>query len=457
MKKINRLLPLLAIILSSCNGMKNNIVINDNNDDNPITINEGKPFRYTPAEEEIIVINQPGLEVFSIEVINIPETGIKACCWNDYGIKLRVTYNDSSTKDFDFKEKHIPIPSRHYLGEVGHHNIEIALNGIITKFGFDIYRNPDFAGFHVQFVNSRDSQILHEYDVGYYQNAVYPGILPGNQTVDEEHISRFARWDYPLEYIHQDMVFTTVYRNEEKRFYGDIPMTGDPVVMKSVKDGDNYSVLAYLGRIHNAALYSGEIHRHVMGQTGETLGFRGIDNYSNDWNELNESILNYGINYQYNPTYTSYLFGSNGPFTNNPNFLNNFETIYGSLSSKSVLLDTGSLVDTAVAEPYENCYYKARNYLSSTKTIEDEDETGYYRIAVTCHFDIYVSMTFAKVGTDKYSFIGNSKYIYSPVLQKAGCVLQYSTSGKFINTFEKKVTFSNEKIYNIANGLDWGN
>lgn len=461
MKKLTILLPFACLLLSSCGCSKNTPVIDEDNKVNEeepsIIVEESQPFRYTPLEEELIVVDQDGLEVFEIEVIDIPRDGIKACSWDDYDIKLRVHYNDGSTQDYPFKEKHIPLASRHYLGELGHHNIEIIVNGHTAKFGFDIFDNPDFHGYNVQFVNSRTSEVIYEDVVGYYKNARYPGVLPEDKVVDEEHISRFAHWDYPLEYVHQDMVYTTVFRNEEKRLYGDIPMDGGPILIKQVKQDYEISALVYLGRVHNAPVYASEVHQHTQGETGETIGFRAISNYSNDWNHLNESILNNAIQYQYNPTYNSYLYGSNGPFTNNPNFLSNFETIYDPIYSRSVHMDDGLLIDTSISEPYDNCYNKARSYLTYTKDIQDNDETGYYRIAVTCHFDIYTSMTFKSMGNGKYAFVGNAKWVYAPVLQKATVSLEFSEQADFVNTFAKKVTFSNEQLYNIANELDWGN
>ena len=84
-------------------------------------------WSYKAANEEAIIVTKDTVEVSSIEVRGIPKTGIKVACFDEYEIYLDVLYNDASTESIRLLEKHIPIKYRHYLGEVGHHSISLAV------------------------------------------------------------------------------------------------------------------------------------------------------------------------------------------------------------------------------------------------------------------------------------------------------------------------------------------
>ena len=118
------------------------------------------------------------------------------------------------------------------------------------------------------------------------------------------------------------------------------------------------------------------------------------------------------------------------------------------------MLEDG-LVDTSVAASFSNCYATAESYLTYTKTIEDNAESGYYRIALTMSFDVYVSTTFTKLTDNRYKLEAGAKFIFAPVIQTKAVRLEFSETSSFDNPHKKQLTFSTGNLYNVANNLDW--
>ena len=447
MKKLSLLILLIPTLLLGCS--------------NNIKTSKQDPlfgFTYTAAEEVAIDVSRPGVEVVSVEVINIPDSGIKIADWDNSNIKFHVSYNDSTTEDFDFLVKHIPLDQRHYLGEIGHHNIELLINGISTKFGFNIIKNPDFTGYRCTFNDSYSEGTVYETTVGYYQTVTYEGPSFPYHAVGTEYIRSFIGWDYPLTNVHQDMVYNSVYRDTEKRFYGDSVKEGESHVVSTYADESDGAihVLTYLGRVHRAAFNYSETIYHERGDESVELSFQDIKMFNERWEQLNKNIVNYGLHYSFDNTTGQYLFGSNNALTNAPTFLSAFESIYPQVSYTTTL-DNDFEITTSSYPNYATVYGMARDHIDETKTVGTNLETGYYRLAIVANFDAFVSVSFKKLANGKYSLEKNSKYMFAPVTTSIDVIAQFSETEDFINTFDKKVEFSNTMLYNIAVGLDWGN
>ena len=414
-------------------------------------------FVYTAAEEVPIDVKKEGCEILYINIANIPSEGIKVAKWDDYNIKFDVTYSNGTTDQFPFLTKHFPISSRHFLGEVGHHNLEMMVNGFTTKVGFDIIKNPEFNGYDCVFIDSRDGNVIYKTTVGYYKNVVYEGEIPANQEKDKEIINTFVGWNYPLEYVHQNMVYTTHYRDVEKRFFGiGVSPTDNPVV-STVKEDSSIFALGYLGRVLSVPINYGKTIYHIKGEEeSENLHFNKINPYSDIWNETNQSIFDNTLNYSFNSDAAQYLLGNNGSFTNNPTFLADFESMY-EITTKLMLLENGLMVYTSTNPSFKLCYDWVRNAASESKYLLANDDTGYYRLALTCSFDIYVSLEFEKLNSDKYKLSGNSKLFFSPLEDSVYLRRQFSENEEFGNYFNHKINYSNETFLNIAKSLDWGN
>lgn len=414
-------------------------------------------FVYTEVEEVPIDVKKEGCEILYINIANIPSTGIKATKWDDYNIKFDVSYSNGTSEQFPFLTKHFPVSSRHYLGEVGHHNIELIVNGITTKAGFDIVKNPDFNGYKCIFKDSRDGQVKYETTVGYYKTAVYGGEALPNQEKDNDIVNTFAGWNYPLEHVHQDMIYTGHYRDMEKRFYARGVVENANPVIATHKEENTQFALAYLGRACAVSISAGDTIYHQKGDTAvNDLHFNSITPYSNIWNETNKSIFANSLNYSFDAIAAQYLLCTNASFNNNPTFLSGFESMYNVLS-KSIQLEDGSTIQTSTNPSFKKCYDEAENALNETKGILSNDDTGYYRIALTCSFDIFVSLEFEKLNNDKYRLNGTSEFYFSPVDNTTYVRKQYSEDGTFGNYFNQAINYSNDTLLKIAKSLDWGN
>ena len=459
MKKVLKLLPILLFCVAAVGCSKNKgqtsttISSSSNSEEPPVTI---EPFVYQEIEEAPIDVKKEGCEILYINVINIPSEGIKVAKWDDYNIKFDVTYSDSTTQQFPFLTKHFPVSSRHFLGEVGHHNIELVVNNSTTKFGFDVIKNPDFPGYDCVFVDSRTGEQIYKTVVGYYKTATFGGTIPADENKNYDVINTFVGWNYPLEYVHQNMVYTTHYRDVEKRYYGNGVATTENPVISVVDKNDSKFALAYLGRVYAVPINYSETVYHVEGEDSVNLHFNDINPYSEIWNEANQSIFDNTLKYSFNASAAQYLYGNNNSFSANPTFLSNFESMY-TINTHLMLLDNGLMVYTSTNPSFKMCYDYAEDTLSESKYVNSYDDTGYYRLAVTCTFDIYVSLEFKKLSNDKYSLNGTSELLFSPVDDSVFIRKQYSDNGVFGNYFGKTINYSNETFLNIARTLDWGN
>ena len=455
MKKVLKLLPILlfCITATGCRGGKAKTPSSEP-EEPPFGT---EPFVYQEIEEVPIDVKKEGCEILYINIVNIPATGIKVACWDEYNIKFDVTYNDTTTEQFPFLTKHFPVSSRHYLGELGHHNIEMVVNNTTTKFGFDIIKNPDFNGYDCVFIDSRTGEQIYKTVVGYYKTAVFGGDVPANIDKEHEVINTFVGWNYPLQYVHQNMVYTTHYRDIEKRFYGNGVHQEENPVISTVNKDDSKFVLAYLGRVCAVPInYGGTIY-HVKGEESNNLHFKKINPYSEMWNEANQSIFNNTLKYSFNASAAQYLFGNNSSFNANPTFLSNFDSMYTVGGAQLMRLDNGLMVYISNNPGFKKCYDYAAETAGESKYINSYDDTGYYRLALTVTFDIYVSLEFKKLSNDKYSLNGASEFFFAPVDNSVFIRKQYSENGVFGNYFNKTINYSNETFLNIARSLDWGN
>ena len=456
MKKYNFLVLLIPALLCACGPNKEGQT--NKGENKPSNSFVMPAFTFKDAEEVAINITKPGIEVTNVEVINIPDSGIKVADWDNCNIKLHVSYNDNTSEDFPFLVKHFPIETRHYLGELGHHNIEIAINNHSTVFGFNVVRNPDFKGYRCQFYDAYVQGQVYETTVGYYQNVTYAGQELPDHVVGTEFLRTFIGWDYPLDNIHQDMIFGSVYRDTEKRFYGDSVKEGQSHLVSTYKDEDSgtYNVLAYLGRVHRVALNYGETIYHKHGDEQVDLSLQDLSFYNQRWEQLNKDILGYGLRYNFDNTAGQYLFGSNTGFGQGTTFLSAFESMYEQ-TSYTTTLDSGLAVTTSNYPNYATVYAMASDHKADTVTVLSELETGYYRAAVVANFDVYVSVNISKLANGKFELSPNSKFMFSPIITSVDVIAQFSETEDFINTYDKKVEYSNKMFYDIALGLNWGN
>ena len=451
MKKLFALLPIL--LLASCTGSNISTSTSENTPTVPASFEN---WSYTEPEEEAIVVSKEGVEISSLEVIDVPSEGIKVACWNDHDIKLKVLYSDNSTETIRILEKHIPIEYRHFLGEVGHHTITLVVNASIVNFGFDIIQNKEFHGYTCAFFDYRSgvAEQLYSTTVGYYASVSYGGDPIKSKVIDQDTTEQFIGWDHSLNYINQDMIYKAQFRDTLKRFYGDNIKSEKDMLITSNKKDNQYRALSYVGRLHAVPINYGESIFHNQGSHNDDLSFTALNPYGVKWAEMNKNIVKYGIHYTYKANYGTYVYNTAGAFGEAATILNNFESYYD-VASKSKTLETDELIDTSISSSFETCYTLSEANIKETKSIDDNAESGYYRIALTMSFDVYISTTFTKVTDNRYNLEAGAKFIFSPIGQTKAVRLDFSEDNSFANPFEKQLTFSTENLYNIANSLEW--
>ena len=464
MKKAKYLFMLLPLMLSACSaatneesssqrgplGEKNTPITESTNTPSAPEI----PFVYEALEEVPIIVDKDGLEIISIDVANIPAEGIPVGDWNLYGICFKVTYSNGEVHYAPFLVNHFPISTRHYLGEIGHHTVTLLIHGLETTVGFDVIKNTGFHGYTCEFRGAAD-EVLYTTTVGYYQNVEYKGPEISDKRVDDETITKFVGWDYPLENVHQNMIYKPILRDTEKRFYGDSIAVDRENILSTYEDGDSIRALLYLGRVHRVAMNYSDTYYHTKGDEAKELAFRPLNPYNDTWVNLNNEIVQYGVRYSIDHNTAQYLYGSNASLTSSPSFGANFDPNY-TVTSTSTVLDDGSLVDTSILPAYQSVYDTAAEYITYTSSVASDDETGYYRLAVVTSFDIYLSVGFKRLGFNKYYVDNYAQFVCSPCGEKKALMIQYSEDGNFVNTFEKKVDFSNSTLLSVASSLEWG-
>ncbi len=467
----SKFVSLLAVLLlascSSSNKTTNEELVNANQTptetvSNPVEGSPIKPanWKYRNIEEEIINVSRENVEISSLEIRGIPEEGIEITCFDEHEIYLDVLYSDGVKESIRFLEKNIPLEFRHYLGEIGHHTISFAVAGSVVNFSFDIIKKEGFDGYTCTFLDLRDhhDEPLQVTKVGYYESVSYTGVIPENRKIDDDNTQCFIGWDNPLEYVHQDMYYIAQYRDVEKRYFGDELANLDEMLVASNKKDNVNRALSYLGRVHSVAVNYGESRYHAKDNAEEAFSFTSLNPYGIKWNEMNQNIFEDSIRYVTDPNYGSYLYGTTGAFNTSPTFLDSFESYY-EVSSKEVDIVTGynetKRVQTSINPSFSTCYSIAETNLNETRTLDSEAESGYYRLALTMSFDVYVSTSFEKITDNRYGLLKGSKFIFAPVSDSETIRLEFSENNEYRKTFEKRLNFSTKNLYDVASSLDW--
>ena len=445
MKKIIILfmsLTLIFALISCSNEKKSNNEYNEN-------LLYADPV-YEPLD---LASDNNDLFILSTDLLGVYK-GVKAAAWDDYDIKLRVKYSDYTIRDFPLKVKNIPIEMRHYLGEVGKHNILLVENKWIVSHDFEIIENPEWDGFTCEFYD-KDKKLLSTQKVGYYQEAVYNGPNISNVQEDDDFQYTFVGWNHSTKYINQDMQFQAKYEKLEKRYYASKPNNNDHVGLSALinQDGDKGSGLVYLGRVkHVAALYT-----ETKELDGEDLEFVfDLSDYNKYWNELNENIVKYAITVETDSTYDSSLYGNPYDLINNPHFALQFDTRYQYEGTKCYLEDKTD-ASLSYSDPYEKTLRRISSYVypSNIGKVSKDDIPGYYRYAIVLSYDVYLSVSFNYLGNKKYEIGSFNEFIMSPVVDTAKCTIQYSKDGTFESNFDNKLIISSKGLYYAADMISW--
>ena len=174
------------------------------------------------------------------------------------------------------------------------------------------------------------------------------------------------------------------------------------------------NALVYLGRSQCVAFYHGKTKYHERGVDTQDLKMEPLNPFNEMWNETNSNILEHGVRYIHDSNYNQIFYSSPANFVISPVFLSNFESSYPDIHSRSIYLEDGDNIEISVAAAYDSCYEKASMWDTSTHTVEKDEETGYYRLATTMDFDIFVSVGFSKLTDGRYKLEQGAKYLFAP-------------------------------------------
>lgn len=443
MKKL-KLFTLIPLIISAMMGC------NTNGNRSP-----NDKFIYSEPIYEPLNLARDEHTIMRMELLGV-YAGVKAAAWDDYDIKIRCWYDDDSMHDFPFKVVNIPLHLRHYLGEVGHHELNLYELKYVSTLDFTIIDNPDWDGYKCEFYD-KDSKYLSTQKVGFWETIEYKGKeIP--QVIDEEYVQyRFIGWNHSMEYIHQDMQFIAKYKEVEKRFFAIRPYNRDyhniSVIVED--DGRRGSTLMYLGRVKRVAFFYTEVQEFYQEELTFKMDY--LSDYTKYWNEYNASIIKNCVTYESDVTYETHLRNSPFQLVGAPEFAMEFDSRYQYKDSINVLLEDGSQIKTSINNPYETVVKATASKITNIFDFKVPVGSlpGFYRLALVADFDVHLSVSFERLADDQY-IIGNyNYYTISPVTETFDRVIQHSEDGNFDGNFETKLKVTTKGLYYAADAITW--
>ena len=443
------ILPLVSLLAFSVTGCKKK---NKNEEEKNWDVYHSE-YVYEDPVYEPIDFTRDGTYPYSIAVEGIPEKGILQTRWDDYGIKFRCHYLDGALVDFAFEEKNIPIEFRHHLGEVGNHKLNIQYGLMPITVEFTIILNTDWKGFNCYFFDSND-KLIHTQSVGYYGTVKYNGPEIPEQEEDEDYQYKFVGWNHQTKNIYQDMQFKTVYEKNEKRLYSLKPYQLNYHSISTLVDNDKNkaSSLFYLGRVRRAAA----IHSEAQALNGSDIRLSfDYSDFSSYWSELNQSIVKQ-IRYEHDASYSSMLYGSVPNLLENISYGTVMDDRYGFDGGTKTYLENQEEATLSAIDPYVFLANRVLSFTNNSETIKATDNvSGYYRQAVVFNFDVYLSVSYRRIGNKIFELGDFNQIICCPVINTAKYVVQYSKDGKFEDNFNTYLSLSDKALYNNASSQEW--
>ena len=450
--KVLTLVPLLVIggLLTACNK------------DNKQPINNERPYQegfvyVDPPLYEPIDLDYGDKQLDKVEIIGIPYTKeIKVADFDNLDVQVRAWYMDNTTHQVPLKMKNIPLDFRHYFGEIGDHSITLTARDIKQTFEFKIVDNPDFKGYKCYFYD-RNKKLMDTQTVGYYQNVTYQGQeLP---QVDEDNDYRYTLtgWDHETRYIHQDMQFLAQYNKLEKRWYAIRQYNRESTALCGIVNSTKTqgSGLAYLGRINRAVAYYGPTYE-LDGEDIELTIEPG--NYTKYIQDMYDTIVSELIEYKVDSDYNMKLYGNPSDIVLHPQFATEFDKNYQYKGGIKAYMNNKEDIELSALDPFENTISNITtsfNYLRPV--ISKDDKPGYYRAAIVGSFDVYLDVSFNKLGDHIYEVGNFNQFVIAPVRYSFKMADQYSVDGEFGPNFDTKLTVSTRSLFYMADAIDWSN
>jgi len=444
------ILPIFSLLSISLVGCKKEVIEDDPTKDWEIYHED---YVYEDPQYEVLDLSKENAYPYSIRVDNIPTEGIPQATWDEYNIKLHCFYSDGSTADVPLYERNLPVECRHYLGEVGEHKLHFAYGIHDYSIEFKVINNPEWKGFNCYFFNM-DNKLIHTQIVGYYASLHYSGPDISEKEEDDDYLYHFTGWNQSTKYIHQDMQYRTQYEKIEKRMYAIKPAKDGYSNVAGIVDSANNkgNSLFYLGRVHRvAAVYSSVAY---MTPEGATVEFDYSD-YGSFFKEINQSIIGL-IKYEHDPNYDSLLYGSVASILMHPEYSMLIDERYEYEGGRKVYLENGKEIQLSAQDPYVYLSNRVLDFVNPhSKASLEKDELGYYRAAVVFDFDVYLSMSYRRIGNNIFEIGAFNRFVVCPDTSTVNYVIQNSKDGKFEDNFDTHLSLSEKAVYNNAAMLDW--
>ena len=261
----------------------------------------------SPSSEDIQTLPTPetfqkeGHNIKSFSWVNLYDgdgqpINILRGCLDDYDIKLRVTYDDDSTFDYDIKMYQLPRNVRDVLNTEGHHLVKILFRGQVVEGQFNIV--PSGKKFQVEYYDNLGNLYkLYNVDPGEV-------ITPPEPIEREEDYYAFYTdnaWSKDLSGldIYADWQIYPEYTKNFKRshFYNSKPSFYDVEhnILDVVHDTEHDLEYCYIhvGRFYHMPLYVANLEEvgdkvyHFDGTATETVTLTAnFDGVINSYNQL---------------------------------------------------------------------------------------------------------------------------------------------------------------------------
>lgn len=415
-------------------------------------------FTYATEEFEPIDVGYGDRSVVSTELVGMPEDGVKAAAWDSYDIRLRCEYDDGTVREYPLKVVNFPPEARHFLGEVGEHRISLMENREMQKITVKIRKNPDWDGYTCRYYD-RNKKLLYTEKVGFYGTSTYKGKELPEEEEDGDFLYKFVDWTYDTECIHQDMQFVANYDKLEKRLYA-VQLDGTeylPILGKTDEAKENGGALIYFGRVFGVAAAYGEAVE--LDETDVVLTFPADRfDFPSFFLAYNRSVTENVFEYVNVPGYNQHIYGPASQILSLADFGRAFPADYRYDENRKVTLENGTKAILSRSDPYEEtlrAVVACMTHDAETVTAAD-NKPGFYRIAVVGNFDVYLDVSYRRIGAEQFEIGAYTSWIIAPVADTFAYVVQYSEDGEFGPVSEKKLSLSTGALYAGASAIDWG-
>ena len=127
------------------------------------------------------------------------------------------------------------------------------------------------------------------------------------------------------------------------------------------------------------------------------------------------------------------------------------------VDSNAKTYDSSTILDMPRNNPINVVYDNSgnRTLQSVSCLLNNIVEENNYRYAIVVSVDVYLSLSFYKLGDDVYEIGAFNNFVMASVKYSAKAVLQHSNDGKFKNNFDTRLSLTTKALYYSADMIDW--